>query len=77
MLAKGIKFRPVHNLSEHLTRLEQSGVALPDHVKNAAMLTDYSVETRYPGPTEAITEQEFRNSLRIAEAVVAWAETQL
>jgi HEPN domain-containing protein len=77
MLAKGIKFRLVHNLSEHLTRLEQSGVPLPDDVKNAATLTDYSVETRYPGPIEPITEQEFRNSLRIAEAVVVWAETQL
>jgi hypothetical protein len=52
-------------------------VALPDEVKNTATLTDYSVETRYPGPIEAITEQEFRNSLHIAEAVVAWAETQL
>jgi HEPN domain-containing protein len=77
MLAKGIKFRLVHNLSEHLTLLERSGVALPDEVKNAAILTDYSVEARYPGPSEPITEGEFRNSLRIAEAVVAWAETQL
>ena len=77
MLAKGIKFRFVHNLSEHLTLLERSGVALPDEVKNAAILTDYSVEARYPGPSEPITEGEFRNSLRIAEAVVAWAETQL
>jgi len=77
MLSKGIKFRFVHNLSEHLTLLERSGVALPDEVKNAAMLTDYSVEARYPGPSEPITEQEFRNSLRIAEAVVAWAEGQL
>ena len=77
MLAKGIKFRFVNNLSEHLTLLERSGVALPDDVKNAAILTDYSVEARYPGPSEPITEAEFRNSLRIAEAVVAWAETQL
>jgi HEPN domain-containing protein len=77
MVAKGIKFRLVHNLSEHLTRLQQGGVELPDDVKSAATLTDYSVETRYPGPIEPITEQEFRNSLRIAEAVVAWAERQL
>jgi HEPN domain-containing protein len=77
MLAKGIKFRLVHNLSEHLTRLEQSGVALPDRVKDAATLTDYSVEARYPGPFEPISEQEFRNSLEIAETVVAWAERQL
>jgi HEPN domain-containing protein len=77
MLAKGIKFRFVHNLSEHLTLLERSGVALPDEVKNAAILTDYSVEARYPGPSEPITEGEFRDSLQIAEAVVAWAERQL
>ena len=77
MLAKGIKFRFVHNLSEHLTLLERSGVALPDEVKNAAILTDYSVEAPYPGPSEPITEGEFRKSLRIAEAVVAWAERQL
>jgi HEPN domain-containing protein len=77
MLAKGIKFRLVHNLSEHLTRLEQGGVALPDDVKNTATLTDHSVETRYPRPIEPISEREFRNSLRIAEAVVAWAERQL
>ena len=77
MLAKGIKFRFVHNLSEHLTLLERSGVALPDEVKNAAILTDYSVEARYPGPSEPITEEEFRKSLRIAEGVVARAERQL
>jgi HEPN domain-containing protein len=77
MLSKGIRFRFVHNLSEHLTLPERRGVALPEEVKDAATLTDYSVETRYPGPSEPITEQEFRNSLKIAEAVVAWAEAQL
>jgi len=77
MLSKGIKFRFVHNLSEHLTLLERRGVALPEEVKNAATLTDYAVEARYPGPSEPITEQEFRNSLKIAEAVVAWAVGQL
>ncbi|MGA2076123.1 MAG: HEPN domain-containing protein [Terriglobia bacterium] len=73
MLAKRIKFRPVHNLSEHLTRLEEGGVLLPEGVKDSAELTDYSVETRYPGPSEPITEREFRKCLLIAETVVAWA----
>jgi HEPN domain-containing protein len=57
--------------------LEKGGVLLPEGVKDAAELTDYSVETRYPGPSEPITEREFRKCLRIAETVVAWAEIQI
>jgi len=77
MLARGIKFRFVHDLAELLTVLEQNGVPLAEDVKEAAILTDYSVESRYPGPFEPITEEEFLESLRIAEAVVAWAERQM
>lgn len=77
MIAKGIKFRFVHDLAEHLTVMEQGGVMLPEEVKAAAILTDYSVAARYPGPYEPMTEEEFQNSLAIAEAVVAWAEKQI
>jgi HEPN domain-containing protein len=75
LLAKGIKFRFVHDVSELLTTLERNGVTLTDEVRNAAILTDYSVAARYPGPFEPVTGDEFLDSLRIAEAVVAWAET--
>jgi HEPN domain-containing protein len=77
MLARGIKFRFVHDLAELLTVLERNSVLLTEDVKEAAILTDYSVESRYPGPFEPITEEEFVESLKIAEAVVAWAEQQL
>lgn len=77
MLANGLKFRFVHDLAEHLTVLEQGGIELPENVKAAAILTDYSVEARYPGPYEPITEEEFFDSLSIAETVVAWAEGQV
>ena len=77
MLARGISFRLVHDLSEHLTLLEQNGVSIPEEVRSAAILSDYSVAARYPGPYEPVTESEFRESLEIAEAVVAWAESQL
>lgn len=76
LLARRIKFRFVHDLAELLTTLEQNGIALPETVKNAAILTDYSVEARYPGPFEPITEEEFQESLKIAEDVVEWAEQQ-
>lgn len=74
MLAKGLKFRFVHDLAVHLTVLEQGGILLPEGIKAAAILTDYSVEARYPGPYEPITEEEFCTSLAIAEEVVVWAE---
>jgi HEPN domain-containing protein len=77
LLAKGIKFRFVHDVSELLTTLERNGVTLTDEVRSAAILTDYSVVARYPGPFEPITEEEFLDSLRIAEAVVAWAKTRI
>ena len=77
LLAKGIQFRFVHDLAEFLTLLEQNGVALPDEIRAAAALTDYSVEARYPGPFEPVTEEEFREALNIAEAVVKWAESQI
>lgn len=77
LLAKGIRFRFVHDLSEHLTLLEQAGIELPEEVRSAAILTDYSVEARYPGPYEPVTETEFRESLAIAEAVVDWAEKMM
>ncbi len=77
LLFKNIPFRLVHDLSELLTLLEQRDVHLPDDIKAAAVLTDYSVEARYPGPFEPVTEDEYREALRLAEIVVAWAESQI
>ena len=76
LLFKGIKFRFVHDIAELLTLLEQNGINLPEEIRAAAILTDYSVEARYPGPFEPVTEDEFKEALRIAEAVVAWVESQ-
>jgi len=57
--------------------LKITGVSLPEGVRTAAILTDYSVEARYPGPFEPVTKEEFKKALRIAERVVAWAEKQI
>lgn len=77
LLFKGIKFRFVHDLAELLTLLEQNGILLPEEIRAAADLTDYSVEARYPGPFEPVTENEFKDALKIAESVVKWAESQI
>lgn len=60
-----------------MTILENNGISLSEEIKNAAGLTDFSVEARYPGPFEPVTEKEFKNALRIAEAVVSWADAEI
>jgi HEPN domain-containing protein len=77
LLARKIPFRFVHDIAELLTLLVNQGIILPEEIKSAAELTDYSVESRYPGPFEPVTEEEFKRALKIAEAVVSWAESQI
>lgn len=77
LLFKNIQFRFVHDLAELLTLLERNNILFPDNIRSAAALTDYSVEARYPGPFESVTEEEFKEALQTAEAVVAWAESQI
>jgi HEPN domain-containing protein len=77
LVARRIPFRFVHDIAELLTLLENQGIILPEEIKASAGLTDYSVESRYPGPFEPITEEEFEKALQIAEAVVTWAELQI
>ena len=64
-------------MAELITLLERHKVSLPEDVRNAAVLTDYSVEARYPGPFEPVTEDEFQQALHIAGCVILWAETQI
>lgn len=57
--------------------LEAAGVEIPEQVKAADILTQYAVETRYPGPAEEITLEEYREVLAVAARVVYWAETMI
>jgi HEPN domain-containing protein len=47
---------------------------LQEEAKEAAILTDYAVLTRYPGDLEPVTEEEYLEAIRIAETMVQWAE---
>lgn len=77
LVSKNIGFRFVHDIAELLTNLETNKISLTDEIREAAILTDYAVEARYPGPSEPVTEEEFNKSLEIAEKVVKWAEDNL
>ena len=57
-----------------LTRI---GVTIPDHLLDAAILTDYAVSTRYPGWGEEVTAEEYQNALKLAEQLVGWAKSEV
>ena len=73
LLSRGIEFPLTHDLEELLEIAEDGGLALPDQVREAGLLTPYAVETRYPGHWAEIAGAEQEKALRVAESTVAWA----
>lgn len=68
-----IRFPYIHNLTLLLDLVAQTGQHIPETVRQAATLTDYAVTTRYPGPIEPVTPEEYEQAITIATAVVSWA----
>ncbi|RIK31330.1 MAG: hypothetical protein DCC56_03855 [Anaerolineae bacterium] len=54
--------------------LESGGVEIPKQVRDADVLTQYAVQSRYPSVVEEITRSEYRDVLKLAAGVVFWAE---
>jgi len=55
--------------------LEAGGITIPKEVRDADILTQYAVQSRYPSVMEEITRSEYRDSLKLAANVVFWVET--
>ena len=77
LIARSMRFPFVHDIGDLVGRLERNGERIPEEVREAVLLTDYAVETRYPGPTEAVEEPEYVQAVALAEAVVRWVEERL
>ena len=73
LVFRAIPFSKTHNIRTLMDLLPE-GLNFPEEAKGAAILTDYAVLTRYPGDVEPVTEEEYLEAIRIAEAVVEWAE---
>jgi HEPN domain-containing protein len=69
----GKRFRYTHDLDELIVGLQNEGISVPGEVMEAALLTSYAWEARYPGLSEAVTVEEYRDALRQAELFVSWA----
>lgn len=72
-----LDFPKTHSLVVLMDILESAGVSIPPEVKAADILTQYAVQTRYPGWAEAVSEEEYQLALEMARQVVSWAESIL
>jgi len=73
LIAKGVPPPKTHNIRTLLDLLPQEVIA-PQEIEDAASLTDYAVTSRYPGDFESVDEEEYKETVRLAENVVLWAE---
>jgi HEPN domain-containing protein len=73
-VAYEIAFPKTHSIDYLIELLEKENIQVPDEVVNAKILTDYAVETRYPGDYEPVDEAEYLEATEIAREVVGWVE---
>ncbi len=76
-LSRGWTFRYIHDLEELFTDLQAKGLSIPEQILEAVILTDYALDTRYPGIANPITHEEYKRAVTLAERVVRWAQTQV
>lgn len=76
MLSREGSFPYTHDLARLLGLIEKSE-EVPERIREAARLTDYAVETRYPGVSEPVEQEEYEEAIKLAENVVSWVESKL
>jgi HEPN domain-containing protein len=72
LLHLGVPFPKTHSL-EHLVDLLPAGIERVGELADAGRLTPFATVLRYPGAQEPVTEARYREALRLAAAVMAWA----
>ncbi len=72
-----IEFPKTHSLVRLTDVLVENGISVPKRIRSADILSQYAVETRYPGVAERVTETEYTSALKLAAQVVSWAEREV
>ena len=67
----GVEPEFTHNIGVLLNELEKH-TEIPNAVKEAIKLTNYAVQTRYPGAYEDITKTEYEEAVKIATDCLEW-----
>jgi HEPN domain-containing protein len=77
MIARDLRFPHTHDIGKLLEQLMDDGLDIPAEVAAASSLTEFAVQSRYPGWGEPVTEGEYREALEAASRVIAWVEGRL
>ncbi|MGZ9204881.1 MAG: HEPN domain-containing protein [Nitrospira sp.] len=54
-----------------------TGKRFPPSIAEAARLTRFAVETRYPSLAEAVTREDYNRAVAIAAEVIRWVEKHM
>ena len=77
LITQRVPFPRTHAIEVLLDLLRVAGVHVPPEVDGAFVLSQYAVETRYPGEWEPIPDEEAVAALGMAAQVIGWVEAQL
>jgi HEPN domain-containing protein len=77
LICIGTDFPWTHSIARLVELIEETGLDVPEYVKDSIALTAYAVSTRYPGNQEPVDESEYREALRVAESVYHWVDDSL
>ena len=60
-----------------LTLLAECNIEIPNEFSEVPSLNVYAERTRYPGPWDEVTEEEYQRALALAEDTVGWAKRSI
>lgn len=72
LVQRGVLFPRTHVLETLLDLLKEAKLELPLEVDESFTLTQYAVQTRYPGDWEPVSNDEARSALETAAQVLTW-----
>ena len=75
LVYRKVPFPKTHAIADLLTLVQQSGIDVPEGIRDAGELTEYAVEARYPGLFEDVTHPDYVRALDLAERVMGWVES--
>jgi HEPN domain-containing protein len=72
----GVEPEFTHNIEILLNEVRKF-TDIPENIKEAALLTNYAVQTRYPGEYDEITKEEYERSIEIAKDCLDWVDNKI
>lgn len=67
-----IEFPYTHSISRLLEIIEAHGITIPNIARDSVILSEYAVETRYPGDYEPVDKEEYLTAFKIAKFIYEW-----